>query len=160
MANTSSAPMFVRLANVFTTTLLRAGFKLVGPGNCPLYLLTVPGRKSGQPRTTPIAVVEQNGQRYLLTPYGVVDWVRNLRAAGGAMLTRGRRAEELRAIELPSNEAGLVLKRFIDTGNPIGRLFGSTAGFSQADFEGMTTSHPVFVLQSSAHASTRHRLFA
>jgi len=37
------------------------------------YLLTVPGRKSGQPRTTPIAVVEQDGKRYLLAPYGVVD---------------------------------------------------------------------------------------
>ena len=32
MAKTYQVPMFVRLGNVLTTTLLRAGFKLVGPG--------------------------------------------------------------------------------------------------------------------------------
>src|SRR3954464_11811139 len=106
MAKASPVPMFVRLANVMTTTLLRAGFKLIGPGDCPLYLLTVRGRKSGQPRTTPIATLERAGQRYLMTPYGVVDWVRTLRAAGAATLTRGRRAEPVRVTELPSTEAG------------------------------------------------------
>src|SRR4051812_38613730 len=105
MAKASPVPTFVRLANVMTTTLLRAGFKLMGPGNCPLYLLTVRGRKSGQPRTTPIATLEHAGQRYLMTPYGVVDWVRNLRAAGTAILTRGRRDEQIRVLELPSDEA-------------------------------------------------------
>src|SRR5947208_4160563 len=99
MAQTSQVPLFVRIGNIMTATLLRAGFKLVGPGNCPMYLLTVRGRKSGLPRTTPIAVLEQDGQRYLMTPYGVVDWVRNLRAAGQATLTRGRRTEEIRALE-------------------------------------------------------------
>jgi hypothetical protein len=57
MAKTSQVPTFVRLGNVLTTTLLRAGFKLVGPGDYPMYLLTVRGRKSGQPRTIPIVVL-------------------------------------------------------------------------------------------------------
>lgn len=49
---------FLRQAgNVLATTFVRAGLK-VGP----IHLLTVRGRKSGQPRTTPIAVVEQNGE--------------------------------------------------------------------------------------------------
>ena len=52
MAKTDKAPMFVRVANVLTLTLLRAGFPLVGPGlvigNYPMYLLTVRGRKGGQ----------------------------------------------------------------------------------------------------------------
>jgi deazaflavin-dependent oxidoreductase (nitroreductase family) len=146
--------MFVRLANVMTTTLLRAGFKLMGPGDCPLYLLTVRGRKSGQPRTTPIATLERDGQRYLMTPYGAVDWVRNLRAAGAATLTRGRRAEEVRAIELPSGEAGLILKEFIQSGNPIGRFFGIPVESSREDFERMTSSHPVFLVQSAAATSS------
>lgn len=147
MATTSPVPRFVRMANVLTTTLLRAGVNLVGFGHHPTYLLTVRGRKSGQPRTTPVSVVEQEGKRYLFAPYGMVDWVRNLRAAGEATLTRGRRAESVRATELPSGEAGLVLKAFIESGNPIGRYFGVTAAASREELERTTISHPVFLLQ-------------
>ncbi len=114
MATTSPVLTFVRLANVLTTTLLRVGVKLVGPGDCPLYLFTVRGRKSGQPRTTPIAVFERDGKRYLLAPYGRVDWVRNLLAAGEATLTRGRRAEQFRAIELPTSEGGFAQNIYRD----------------------------------------------
>ncbi len=108
MAKTYQAPLFVRLGNVLTTTLLRAGVKLVGPGNYPMYLLTVRGRKSGQPHTTPIVILEQHGKRYLASPYGIVSWVRNLRAAGEAILTRGRRAETVNARELPTGEAEIA----------------------------------------------------
>jgi deazaflavin-dependent oxidoreductase (nitroreductase family) len=150
MATATPIPRFVRAANVLTTTLLRVGVKLVGFGHHPTYLLTVRGRKSGEPRATPISVVEQDGKRYLLAPYGVVDWVRNLRAAGTATLTRGRRAEEVRAAELPSEEAVPVLKGFIESGNPMGRFFGVTAESSPEEFARATISHPVFALQRVA----------
>jgi len=150
MTTNSPLPWFLPLANTLVKTLMRAGVPLSGPGKCPMYLMTVRGRKSGQPRTTPIAVVAQNQQRYLLTPYGAVDWVRNLRAAGEALFTRGRRTETLRARELPGDEARLVLKRFIETGNPIIRLFGITKETAPADIERMLASHPVFLLQSAS----------
>ena len=150
MARTSHVPRFVRVANVLTTTLLRAGVNLVGFGRHPTYLLTVRGRKSGQPRTTPVSVVERAGKRYLFAPYGIVDWVRNLRAAGTATLTRGHRAEEVRATELPGGEAGVVLKAFIQSGNPMGRFFAVTMGSSDEEFARATISHPVFLLQSVA----------
>lgn len=102
------------------------------------FSFTVRGRKSGWPRTIPIVVVEQDAQRYLFAPYGVVDWVRNLRAAGQATLARGRCAEQIRAIELPAGEAGLVLKRFIESGNPIGCFFSVTTESSREDFERAT----------------------
>jgi hypothetical protein len=54
MAKTNQAPLFVRVSNTLTVTLLRAGVKLFGPGHYPMYLLTVRGRKSGQPRTVPL----------------------------------------------------------------------------------------------------------
>lgn len=41
------------------------------------YLLTVPGRKSGKPHTTPVILVEQSGVRWLVAPYGDVNWVLN-----------------------------------------------------------------------------------
>ena len=150
MAKTYQAPLFARLGNVLTTGLLRAGFKLVGFGNYPMYLLTVRGRKSGQPRTVSIAIIERNGQRYLGAPFGAVDWVRNLRAAGEAILTRGRRSETVNAIELPPREAALVLQEEIKGGNPFARYFGVTADSSLEEFERAAVSHPVFLLQSAA----------
>src|SRR5215472_1726046 len=118
MATSTPVPRFVRIGNFFTRSLLRAGVKLVGPGNRPMYLLTVRGRKSGQPRTTPVVVIEQDGDRYLVAPYGAVDWVRNLRAAGTAILTRGRREERVQARELFNDEAGMALKRSLGGGLP------------------------------------------
>jgi deazaflavin-dependent oxidoreductase (nitroreductase family) len=147
MAKTSQVPQFVHLGNVLTRTMLRTGFKLVGPGNAPIYLLTVRGRKSGQPRTTPIVVVERDGKRYLVAPYGVVDWVRNLRTAKEAILTRGRRSEAVKAIELPLKEAGLFLQEEIRGGLPFGKYYGVTAESSLEEFERAAVSHPVFLLE-------------
>jgi deazaflavin-dependent oxidoreductase (nitroreductase family) len=152
MAKKDKAPRFVRFANVMTKTLLRSGFKLVGPyivfGNYPMYLLTVRGRKSGLPRTVPVAIMRRNGKRYVGSPYGIVDWVRNLRAAQEATLTRGRRSETVSATELPTGEAALVLREDVKDGNPFARFFGVTADSSLEEFEQAVTIHPLFVLQS------------
>src|SRR2546421_9792516 len=121
IAKINQAPMYVRAANMMTTTLLRAGIKLVGARNYPMYLLTVRGRKSGRPRTVPIAIWERNGKRYVGSVYGIVEWVRNLRAAGEAILTRGRRSETVNVIALPPGEAAPRLRRHDQEGNPCSR---------------------------------------
>jgi deazaflavin-dependent oxidoreductase (nitroreductase family) len=151
MAKTSQIPFYVRLGNALTLTLLRAGFKLRGPflvfGNYPMYLLTVRGRKSGQPRTVSLAIIQRNGKRYVGSPFGIVDWVRNLRAAGEAVLTRGRRSETVTARELPTGEAALVMREDVKGGNPFARNYGVTADSSLEEFERAVVSHPLFVLE-------------
>ena len=151
MAKTSQVPFYVRLGNALTLTLLRAGFKLKGPyllfGNYPMYLLTVRGRKSGLPRTVSLAIIQRNGKRYVGSVYGIVDWVRNLRAAGEAVLTRGRRSETVTARELPTGEAALVLREDVKDGNPFARNYGVTADSSLEEFERAVVSHPLFVLE-------------
>jgi deazaflavin-dependent oxidoreductase (nitroreductase family) len=147
MAKTYQAPLFARIGNVLTTALLRAGFKLVGFGKYPMYLLTVRGRKSGQPRTISMVIIERNGKRYLGAPFGTVAWVRNLRAAGEAILTRGRRSETVSAIELPTSEAALVLREEVKDGNPFSSYFGVTAESSLDEFERAAVSHPLFLLE-------------
>ncbi|MEP7188718.1 MAG: nitroreductase family deazaflavin-dependent oxidoreductase [Roseiflexaceae bacterium] len=153
MAKTKQTPLFVRAGNVLTLTLLRAGFKLVGPflvfGNYPMYLLTVPGRKSGQPRTVALAIIQRNGKRYIGSPYGIVDWVRNLRAAGQAILTRGRRSETINAIELPPQDAALVLREEIKDGNPFIRYYGVTAESSLDELARAAVNHPLFLLEGT-----------
>jgi deazaflavin-dependent oxidoreductase (nitroreductase family) len=117
-----------------------------------MYLLTVRGRKSGEPRTTPVVVIVQDGHRYLVAPYGVVDWVRNLRAAGTAILTRGRREEQVKARELFKDEAGLALKRSLEGGIPsfLAKYFDVTAESSLEECEHAAELHPVFLLQEAA----------
>jgi deazaflavin-dependent oxidoreductase (nitroreductase family) len=81
--------------NAITRFLLAAGVPL-GPNG----LITIRGRTSGRPRTTPVALIEVSGRRWVWAPWGDVQWVRNLRAAGRATLTLRREREEVRATEL------------------------------------------------------------
>jgi deazaflavin-dependent oxidoreductase (nitroreductase family) len=154
MAKDSKIPWFLPTANKMVSSLLRMGVKLNGPGKTPMYLFTVRGRKSGQLRTTPIAILEQNGNRYLMTPYGVVDWVRNLRAAGEATFTRGRHTDQIRPVELPASDAVPILKSFVESGNPIAKFFDISAGAPLEDFEQLASTHPVFLLQSETSPAT------
>jgi deazaflavin-dependent oxidoreductase (nitroreductase family) len=95
----SSAPRWVTLFSPLAKPLLGAGVPL-GPNG----LLTVRGRTTGLPRTTPVAIIAKDGRRWIWAPWGDVHWVRNLRAAGRATITvRGRR-EEVTAIELDRAE--------------------------------------------------------
>jgi deazaflavin-dependent oxidoreductase (nitroreductase family) len=77
-------------------------------------LLTVPGRRSGAPRSTPVTLVEEDGQRWLVAPYGPVGWVHNTRAAGHVELSRGRRSETVRVRELGPEAAAPVLKAYVE----------------------------------------------
>src|SRR5256886_15745216 len=94
------APRLVHVFNPIARRLLGVGIPL-GPN----ALLTVRGRKSGQPRTTPVALVEVGGRRWVIGTFGEVNWVRNLRAAGRASLSVGRRREEVLATELDHTAA-------------------------------------------------------
>jgi deazaflavin-dependent oxidoreductase (nitroreductase family) len=76
----------------------------------PNVLLTVRGRTSGQPRSTPVAMLELDGRRYLQASFGEVHWVRNLRAAGEARITQGGVTRAYRAVELGPEVAGPLLR--------------------------------------------------
>jgi deazaflavin-dependent oxidoreductase (nitroreductase family) len=151
MAKTSQVPSFVRLGNFFTTSLLRAGLKL---GN--MVLLTVHGRKSGLPRTTPVSLVEYDGQRWLIAAFGEVDWVRNLRAAGEASLKRGRHPEHIFVKELSAEEAAPILKQIL-AGAPgfLLKNFDAKPGSPLKDFEREALNHPVFLVQSAVARQAR-----
>ena len=75
-----------------------------------LKVLTVPGRSSGTPRQTPLTVLEQDGQRYVLGGFPAADWIRNVRAAGRGTLTTDGRVEPVRLVELDADEARPILR--------------------------------------------------
>ena len=143
MAKTYRPTLFMGLGNMLATGLVRTGLK-VGL----MALLTVPGRNSGQPRTTPLAIVEQDGQRYLIAAFGIVQWVRNLRAAGAATLTREGVSEAIRVVELAPAEAAPILKAALGKGPSFTRAyFDATLDSPLADFEREALTHPVFLIQ-------------
>jgi deazaflavin-dependent oxidoreductase (nitroreductase family) len=134
----------MRIGSTVLTALLRAGVPLGS-----LALFSVRGRKSGKMSTTPVALVEQNGTRFLVAAFGEVNWVRNLRAAGSAQLTSRRRTEAIRVVELEVREAAPILKLFLLKYSVVPFIppyFDVTPRSSLADFEREATQHPVFRL--------------
>jgi deazaflavin-dependent oxidoreductase (nitroreductase family) len=128
-----------RAANRVVRLLLRLGLM---PG--PTYLLTVRGRRTGRTLSTPVTLVEEGGERWLVAPYGDVAWVRSARAAGTVTLTRGRQAERVTIGELAAAEAAPVLRLYV-TRVPITRpYFDVTPASPLADFEAEAPRHPVF----------------
>src|SRR6266496_3769491 len=109
----AAEPRWVTFWGPLAKVLLAAGVPM-GPN----ALVTIRGRKSGLPRTTPVAIIEVSGRRWVWAPWGDVQWVRNLRAAGRATITVRRRPEEVRATELdPTQRAGF----FRDVLGPLAR---------------------------------------
>jgi deazaflavin-dependent oxidoreductase (nitroreductase family) len=95
IGSTAAAPWWVTIWGRAAKALLAAGVPMGFNG-----LLTIRGRRSGLPRTTPVAVIEVAGRRWVWAPWGDVQWVRNLRAAGRATITVRRRKVEVTATEL------------------------------------------------------------
>jgi deazaflavin-dependent oxidoreductase (nitroreductase family) len=141
-------PFFVPLFNPIARRLLGAGIPL-GPN----ALLTVRGRKSGQLRSTPVAVVDINARRWIIGTFGEVNWVQNLRAAGEATLTIGKQQIAVKATELSTDEAAAFFKDVVIPyvrRVPLGTLLiGTVLGAKDIlqDPDGAAPRHPVFELR-------------
>ena len=94
-----SVPAWIPWSAPLVKGLLAAGIWL-GPNG----LITIRGRTSGLPRTNPVSIIEVSGRRWIWAPWGDVQWVRNLRTAGRATITKRRRTEEVTATELDATE--------------------------------------------------------
>jgi deazaflavin-dependent oxidoreductase (nitroreductase family) len=129
-----------RAVNAVMRTLIR-----LGVGGRTTYLLTTTGRKSGQPRTTPVTLVE-NGERWLVSPYGDVAWVHNIRAHPDVMLQRGRHQFALRASEADATEAGPVLQRYVHKVRITAPYFDARPDDPVESFVAEAARHPVFRL--------------
>jgi deazaflavin-dependent oxidoreductase (nitroreductase family) len=132
-----------RAANRAIRGLLRLG---LGPAHT--YLLTVPGRKTGRLYSTPVTLVEGDGGRWLVAPYGDVGWVRNAREAGEVTLTLRGRSEQVAIFELEPAEAAPILKRYV-TSVRITRPYFDVTPHSGLDlFTAEASRHPVFRIVS------------
>ena len=151
VASKTRVPSFVGVFNPIAQKLLGIGVPL-GPN----ALITVRGRTSGLPRSTPVALVEIQGRRWVIGTFGDVNWVRNLRAARAATITVGKRREAVTAIELSPREGAdffaQVLGPYVRRMR-LGRfLIGSVLGAGEIldDPELAASRRPVFELHGAA----------
>ena len=110
------------------------------------YLLTTIGRKSGMPRSTPVTLIEDESQRWLVSPYGKVSWVYNARASGRVTLTRNGKSESLAIRECSAVEAASVLRKYV-INVPVTRpYFDVGVDSSEEAYIAEAPKHPVFEL--------------
>ena len=109
-------------------------------------ILQVRGRTSGQVRQTPVNLLTLDGQRYLVAPRGVTQWVRNLRAAHEGTLRLGRRYEVFRAVELADADKAPILRAYLARWKlEVGAFFnGVGPDADDAEFLRIAPNHPVF----------------
>jgi len=130
-----------RVGNAVIKRLIRAG---LAPRS--YVLLTVAGRKTGKPRSTPVRLLEYEGARWLVAPYGAVSWVRNARAAGEVVIRHGRTRDKVAVTEWDPRESGGVLKEYARR-EPITRPYFDAGVDDPADrFAEEAVRHPVFRL--------------
>jgi hypothetical protein len=141
MRKTGKLPAWLKSFNRVVMALQRLGFAIG-----TMHVLSVPGRQSGELRSTPVSLLTVEGQRYIVAGIDSADWVLNARAAGLGMLRRGRIEEYVSFIELPVQDRAPILREFprlVPQGVPFfTRIYGVTA--DPAEFAGLAPTCPVF----------------
>jgi deazaflavin-dependent oxidoreductase (nitroreductase family) len=130
--------------NVFNRAvrrLTRMGISVAGSRE-----LRVQGRKSGEWRTTPVNLLTLDGDRYLVSPRGTTQWVRNIRSSGAGELRVGRRVEAFRIAELADEVKVPLLREYLRKwGWEVGAFFeGVDKSASDEQLAGIAPGFPVF----------------
>jgi deazaflavin-dependent oxidoreductase (nitroreductase family) len=101
---------------------------------------------SGKWRTTPVYLLTHDGRRYVVSPRGETQWVRNLRAVGTGELRLGRGAESFRGRELADDEKVPVLRAWIKRWKAEAGIFfmGTRQDSSDEQIRAIAPRHPAF----------------
>ncbi len=134
MGSAARAPLHVAYVSPILKFLMAAGVPL-GLNR----IITIRGRKTGVPRTVALAVLNVSGRRWVWAPWGDVNWVRNLRAAGRATITERRQQEEVTATELDPAQRVVF---FRDILAPFARSLPFGFWFIRV-MDGVDLNHPV-----------------
>jgi deazaflavin-dependent oxidoreductase (nitroreductase family) len=129
-----------RVFNPLVALLSKAGLSVAGS-----RVLEVKGRKSGEWRQTPVNPLTLDGQRYLVSPRGHTQWVRNIRVSGRGRL-RGRDTEEFSVTEVADDEKPLILRAYLVKWKwEVGAFFeGVGPDSSDAELRATAPNHPIF----------------
>ena len=107
------------------------------------------GRVSGGMRSTAVNWTEHDGQRYLVSPRGETQWVRNVRADGGrAVLRRGGNSETVRLEEIPVEGRAWIIKQYVGDYKVVKGEFGLEPDDPIEQYDGIAANHPTFQIHT------------
>jgi len=138
--------------------LNRAWAVLFSSGILPDYMVTleVTGRKSGRTVSLPVAVAVVDGERYLVSMLGEnVNWVLNVRAAGGRAVLRSGGREEVHLEEVPAEQRAPILKAYLQRAPGARPHVPVDKDAPLAEFEKVAAAFPVFRVVSNVYAHPR-----
>jgi hypothetical protein len=95
-----------------------------------------------------VTPIEEGDQRWLVAPYGAVDWVRNARVAGQVTLSQGHQSETVHLTELGPEESAPVLKLYLTRTPIVQPYFDAKPTSPLEDFVAEAPKHPVFRINS------------
>jgi deazaflavin-dependent oxidoreductase (nitroreductase family) len=127
-----------------------AGLARLGVGIRGARVLEVAGRTTGEIRTVPVNPLPLDGRRYLVSPRGHTQWSRNLRAAGGGGLRKGRKLEAFTASELADADKAPVIRAYLEIwAFEVGKFFdGITKDSTDAELAEVAAGFPVFEIHA------------
>src|SRR5262249_27257839 len=132
--------------------LNNAWASIFGWGVAPNYAATleVTGRKSGRIFSLPVVLAVVGGERYLVSMLGEnVNWVQNVRAAGGRAVLRSGDREEVRLEEVPANQRAPILKAYLQRAPGARPHLPVNKDATLVEFQRVATEFPVFRITSS-----------
>jgi deazaflavin-dependent oxidoreductase (nitroreductase family) len=137
--------------NRFVAWLAQIGISMYGS-----RVLAVRGRKTGAWHTIPVNLLEHRGQRYLVAPRGITQWVRNVRAGSDVELRLGSRRERVKLDEIPDDDPLKIelLREYLRKwAFEVGVFFDGVGANASADeLRRIAPNHPVFRVTSTAGA--------
>ena len=130
-----------RVFNPLVAWCTRRGFSLRGSA-----VIEVPGRRTGQVRSTPVNPLELDGETWLVAPRGETEWVRNVRAAGCATLVRGRTRRQVVLDEVADADKAPLIRAYLAAWAwEVGAFFpGLDASSSDTEIDAVAPGFPVF----------------
>lgn len=149
MSTAAQLPGWLKPANRIVKFLHRLGVPLG-----TIHVITIPGRTSGQPRSTPVSPLTVAGRRYVIAGLKDSNWARNARAAGHGQLTKGRTHEEIDLVEVTDPALRRRVMMAFPTAVPHGVQFfiriGLVEGSQPADFAAASDKVAVFLIAGKA----------
>ena len=123
-----------------------------GVASNPLVTLEVTGRKSGRIVSLPLAMAVVDGQRYLVSMLGDdVQWVHNVRAAGGRAVLRSGGREEIQLEEVPADQRAPIVRAYLQRAPGARPHVPVNKDAALAEFEKIAAAFPVFRVASNTY---------
>ncbi|MEV1128789.1 nitroreductase/quinone reductase family protein [Agromyces sp. NPDC049794] len=119
-----------------------------------IHIITIPGRASGEPRSTPVSPLTVDERRYVIAGLSNSSWAKNARAAGHGQLSKGRAHEDIDLIEVTNATTRKRVMKAFPTEVPHGVQFfiriGLVKSADPADFAAASDKVAVFEIRPAA----------